>query len=125
MAPPDSRLKIKAQVMAGDEIAIGPGKAALLEALAQTGSITAAARSMGLSYRRAWLMLDTMNRCFASPLVATAHGGAKGGGAQLTPAGAAALAAFRALEGALADAARAHQRALLSALATPPAPPEP
>src|SRR5258708_1635261 len=81
------RLKIKVQLLAGDAIAIGPGKAELLEWLQRTGSISGAAKGMGLSYRRAWLMIDTMNRAFAEPLVTTSHGGAHGGGAMVTPAG--------------------------------------
>lgn len=87
-------LKIKVQVMCGPEIAIGPGKAALLDAIMRDGSISAAARTMGMSYRRAWMLVDTMNRCFAEPLVATDTAGAR-----VTPAGAAALTLYRAIEG--------------------------
>lgn len=119
----DRRLRIKAQIILGDEIAMGPGKAELLEWIQKTGSITAAARSMGLSYRRAWLMLDAMNRTFAAPVVETSHGGAKGGGAHLSASGVAVLAAFRALEADLAEAAKPHQLALLAALARTVTPP--
>ena len=69
------------------EIAMGPGKAELLDAIEQAGSISAAARAMGMSYRRAWLLVDTMNRAFAEPLVETHPGGGKQAGAQLTEAG--------------------------------------
>jgi molybdate transport system regulatory protein len=92
-----ARLKLKLQLYCGEEIAMGPGKADLLEAIARAGSISAAGRDLGMSYRRAWLLVDAMNRCFAEPLVATQPGGGKGGGARLTPAGEAALAAYRGL----------------------------
>ena len=65
----------KLRVMYGTEIAIGPGKAELLAAIAETGSISASAKRLGMSYRRAWLLVDTMNRCFREPVVASATGG--------------------------------------------------
>jgi molybdate transport system regulatory protein len=77
----------KLRVMFGTEIAIGPGKAELLEAIAATGSISESARRLGMSYRRAWLLVDTMNRCFREPVVASATGGTGGGGAQVTTFG--------------------------------------
>jgi molybdate transport system regulatory protein len=95
--------KIKAQLLVGDEIALGPGKADLLAAIAGTGSISAAGRAMGLSYRRAWLMVDAMNRLFAAPLVETRRGGP--GGAVLTEFGCAVLTEYRALQARLAVAA--------------------
>ena len=88
----------KLRVMFGAEIAIGPGKADLLEAIAASGSISESARRLGMSYRRAWLLVDTMNRCFREPLVASATGGSGGGGAQVTPFGRTVLARYRALE---------------------------
>ena len=88
-----ARLKLKLQLYCGDEIAIGPGKAALLQAIARTGSISAAGRELAMSYRRAWLLVDTMNRCFAAPLVETQSGS----GALVTAAGEAALADYLAL----------------------------
>lgn len=110
-------LKIKAQLMRGEDIALGPGKAELLQWIDRAGSISAAARGMGLSYRRAWLMIDTMNRCFREPLVSTSQGGARGGGAALTPAGQAVLLAYRDLEAALAAAAQEADGRLRAALA--------
>ena len=92
-----ARLKLKLQLFCGDEIAMGPGKADLLEAIGREGSISAAGRALGMSYRRAWLLADTMNRCFSSPLIETHPGGGKNAGAKLTAAGEAALAAYRAL----------------------------
>jgi len=76
---------------------MGPGKADLLDAIAETGSISAAARRMRMSYRRAWLLVQTMNECFAEPLVSAAKGGKAGGGAALTSTGAAVLARYRQL----------------------------
>ena len=67
---------------------IGPGKAKLLESIRDTGSISAAARDMGMSYKRAWVLLDSINRAFTEPVVTAAPGGAGGGGASLTPFGA-------------------------------------
>ena len=92
-----ARLKLKLQLYCGDEIAMGPGKADLLEAIAHAGSISAAGRALGMSYRRAWLLVDTMNRCFDKPLVETHPGGGKNAGARLTPEGERALTAYRAL----------------------------
>ncbi len=82
-----------------DEVpVIGPGKIALLEALAREGSITAAAKALGMSYRRAWLLVDTMNRCFREPVVASATGGSGGGGAQVTAFGRQVMASFDAMK---------------------------
>lgn len=89
---------LKLRLHRGDAIALGPGKMELLEALQKTGSISSAARSMGMSYRRAWLLVDTMNQCFKKPLVTTATGGKGGGGAELTDFGLEVLAHYRAME---------------------------
>ena len=77
---------------------LGPGKIDLLEAIARTGSISAAAREMDMSYRRAWLLVDALNQIFARPLVVAAPGGARGGGAQITEFGKAVAAAYRRIE---------------------------
>lgn len=98
-----AELKLKLQLMHGEEIAMGPGKAELLDVIDKTGSISAAARSMGMSYRRAWLLVDVMNRCFAEPLVETHPGGGKEAGAKVTEAGRRAREAY----GALVDMAQA------------------
>lgn len=82
----------------GPEIALGPGKANLLEGVARTGSIAAAGRELGMSYKRAWELIDTMNACFRTPLVTAAKGGRTGGGAVLTPLGARVLAAYRRIQ---------------------------
>ncbi len=86
----------------GDEVALGPGKAELLLLIEETGSISAAARRMGMSYRRAWLLVETMNRCFASPLVETAQGGKGGGGAGVSELGRRVLVLYQQMEANLA-----------------------
>jgi len=75
------------RIMFRKAIAMGPGKADLLKAIDETGSISAAARALGMSYRRAWLLVDTMNQCFKTPVVDTLTGGQKGGGARVTEIG--------------------------------------
>ncbi|MBL8511819.1 MAG: LysR family transcriptional regulator [Betaproteobacteria bacterium] len=82
-----SPMEVRLRLMCGDEIALGPGKIKLLRLIDETGSISAAARAAGMSYRRAWLLVETMNACFTQPLVATETGGAKGGGAKVTDLG--------------------------------------
>jgi molybdate transport system regulatory protein len=89
----------KLRVMFGPEIAMGPGKADLLRAIAATGSISASARRMGMSYRRAWVLVDTMNRCFREPVVDSATGGTGGGGARVTRFGLGVLARYDAMRG--------------------------
>lgn len=115
-------LRLRARLFSGDEIAIGPGKADLLDAIAATGSISAAGRAMGMSYRRTWLLVDTMNRCWSGPLVETATGGAHGGGARLTPLGVQILKDYRALQQAIETAARDHAEKLDAQLAPAPRP---
>ncbi|MBP0597048.1 LysR family transcriptional regulator [Herbaspirillum sp. LeCh32-8] len=89
---------IRLRVMQGDAIAFGPGKAELLLAIEHAGSISGAAREMEMSYRRAWLLVEEMNRCFASPLVTTATGGARGGGAVVTDVGRDVLARYQRMQ---------------------------
>lgn len=89
---------IRIRVLVGDTIAFGPGKASLLDAIAATGSISAAARAIGMSYRRAWMLVEQMNRCFSLPLVVTATGGARGGGAQVTPLALEVVTRYRAMQ---------------------------
>jgi len=101
-----SRGKPVVRVLLGDAIAMGPGKADLLDAIERTGSISAAARHLGMSYRRAWDLVDTMNRCFRAPVVNACAGGARGGGCTLTDAGRAMLARYRAMEQRAVEAIR-------------------
>ena len=98
MTDPAPTLKIKLQIYCGEEIAMGPGKADLLDAIVREGSISGAGRAMGMSYRRAWLLVDAMNRCWREPLVATSPGGAAKGGARLTAAGQEVLTLYRGLQ---------------------------
>lgn len=117
-------LKIKAQLFCGEERAFGPGRADVLAAIESEGSISAAGRALGMSYRYTWLLVDSMNRCFRDKLVETASGGQRGGGAGLTEAGRAVLAAYRALDTELLAAAEtgAAFAALSALLRDEPAP---
>jgi molybdate transport system regulatory protein len=81
-----------------DDARLGPGKIALLEAVARSGSIAAAGRDMNMSYRRAWLLIDSLNRMFDEPVVHASPGGANGGGAELSGLGLSLVAAYRAME---------------------------
>jgi molybdate transport system regulatory protein len=86
------------RVLSGDLIALGPGKVDLLESIDKEGSISQAARERHLSYRRAWNMVDTMNKCFKEPLVISVTGGKGGGGAELTLAGKKVISLYREME---------------------------
>ncbi|MGA0604233.1 winged helix-turn-helix domain-containing protein [Caulobacter sp. KR2-114] len=112
-------LKLKAQLYCGPETAMGPGKADLLEAIDREGSISGAGRAMGMSYRRTWLLVDAMNRCWTEPLVSATAGGGRGSGARLTDAGRAVLDAYRHLEAALAAAAEGEALRTLQARLRP------
>lgn len=104
------------RIVCGKEIAFGPGKADLLELIAETGSIGQAASRMKMSYMRAWSLVQTMNRCFKKPLVLATHGGESGGGAKLTETGRQMLAFYRELEAKTAVATRATSKKILSHL---------
>jgi molybdate transport system regulatory protein len=95
---------------------LGPGKIALMELISKHGSISAAGKEMGMSYRRAWLLVDEMNHIFRAPLVETQMGGSGGGGARLTQLGRDVVSRYRAIEGAAATASAADMRALKAAL---------
>lgn len=92
----DARFRLR--INRGEEIAIGPGKVALLEAIVETGSITAAAKHLNMSYRRAWLLVDDMNRCFKKPLVDSAKGGKEGGGTVVNENGREVIRLYRQIE---------------------------
>ena len=96
----------RVRILIGNATALGPGKADLLEAIAETGSISAAARGAGMSYRRAWLLVDTMNRCFIGDLVERVTGGRGGGGTRLTDLGRNVLARYREMEEKAAESVR-------------------
>jgi molybdate transport system regulatory protein len=86
------------RVMGKRAPAMGPGKAELIERIAQTGSISAAARAMGMSYRRAWQLVEALNRDYRERVIDTATGGKRGGGARVTSFGQQIVARFRAME---------------------------
>jgi len=100
------------RVVIEPDVAIGPGKADLLEAIRDTGSISAAGRKLGMSYRRAWLLVDELNQHLGAPVVAAVTGGAKGGGAALTRTGEEVLTRYRAMEAACRTAIAADVQAL-------------
>jgi molybdate transport system regulatory protein len=91
---------------------IGPGKIALLEAIRSTGSISAAARSLGMSYRRAWLLVEEINRALRRPAVTAESGGARGGGAMVTPVGERVVDLYRIIESQAQAAAGGEFRAI-------------
>ncbi len=116
MTRKQAQLKTTSRLLLGDEIAFGPGKADLLTAISELGSISAAGKRMGMSYRRAWLLVDTMNRCFKQPLVETAKGGSQGGGAQLTELGQKLLADYRELQLDIERLVATHQQQFIAQL---------
>lgn len=118
-------LKLKTQIFCDDVPAFGPGKADLLDAIAREGSIAGAGRALGMSYRRSWMLVDEMNRCFNEKLVETLAGGGRVRGARLTSAGSAILAAFRELEAATAHVAEsAAYRTVAGMMLDRPRPPK-
>ena len=90
--------RVRIHIYLGDGHSLGPGKIKLLEAVRELGSISAAARSMGMAYRHGWELIDDMNRCFRSPVVTGVSGGRAGGGATLTPFGEEVVRRFRSME---------------------------
>lgn len=112
MTAPDTRRpaapRLRIRILLGDAAMLGPGKADLLEQIRETGSIAAAGRSMSMSYKRAWMLVEEMNGAFRDPLVDSNRGGARGGGARLTEAGEAVLAHYRKLEEIMAEAGAAR-----------------
>ncbi len=113
---PLSKAAIRIRIVFPEERQLGPGKADLLEAIGRTGSISSAARDLGMSYRRAWLLADEIGRLFKRPILATAAGGSHGGGAELTDFGRAVLAAYRRIEDRAAEIAHAELAAFESDL---------
>jgi len=109
-------VRLTVRIDFGAERALGPGKIRLLEAIGKTGSISRAGRALGMSYRRAWLLIDDMNRTFRAPVVATQPGGVKGGGAALTPFGVALIENYRVIEAQAAAAAMPRLQALENSL---------
>jgi molybdate transport system regulatory protein len=111
-----SGTRLTLRVDFGPGRSIGPGKIRLLEAIERTGSISQAGRALGMSYRRAWLLIDDMNQCFRDAVVSARPGGAQGGGATLTEFGAELIRDYRAIETAAEVAAQKRLRGLEAAL---------
>ncbi len=107
---PTDRLSIRVDLAIGARI--GPGKVAVLEEIARSGSISAAGRALKMSYRRTWELVEDLNRSLGTPVVDTAAGGSGGGGAVLTKVGKAVVERYRAIELDAAEAARKHIQAL-------------
>ncbi len=105
-------VRLTVRVEFGAAGALGPGKIRLLEAVGKFGSISRAGRSLGMSYRRAWLLVDDLNGCFREPVVATKPGGARGGDAALTPFGQDLIKKYRSIELRAAAAAKRQLRDL-------------
>ena len=107
---PGTHLSIRIDLASGDRI--GPGKIALLEAIRSTGSISAAARSIGMSYRKAWLLVEEINQSLREPAVAAEIGGSGGGGAMVTPVGERIVGLYRTIEAQARAAAGGEFRAI-------------
>ena len=108
--------RLTVRVDFGADRALGPGKIRLLEAVKKSGSISQAGRLLEMSYRRAWLLIDDMNRCFREPVVEAQPGGAQGGGAALTAFGEQLIKKYRAIETQAAAAAKEQIRDLETSL---------
>ena len=111
-----SHSRLTLRVDFGSRRSIGPGKIRLLEEIGRGGSISQAGRTLGMSYRRAWLLIDDLNRCFRQAVVRAKSGGSRGGGAVLTEFGAKLVRDYRAIEKAASGAAKSRLRGLEAAL---------
>jgi len=108
--------RFRLRVTRGESVAVGPGKVALLEAVARTGSITAAAKDLGMSYPRAWNLVHELNRALRQPAVASEKGGERGGRRVLTPMGRQLVETYRRIERKAASASRAELASLITLL---------
>jgi molybdate transport system regulatory protein len=108
--------RFRMRITSGDVISVGPGKIALLEAIKETRSITAAAKSIGMSYRRAWILVDDLNAGLKKPAVASSKGGDHGGGSELTAVGESLIGLYRRIEEQAAKACASDIRAMLRLL---------
>jgi molybdate transport system regulatory protein len=109
-------IRLTVRVDFGGDRALGPGKIRLLEAIRKSGSISRAGQSLDMSYRRAWLLVEDLNRCFRDGVVVKKSGGAQGGGAALTPFGEALIEKYRSIETQATVAAEKQLRDLQIAL---------
>ncbi len=106
-------LQLRLRVYRGREAALGPGRAELLTRVAHTASIAQAARDMGMSYMKAWKLVQSMNGCFREPLIEVRRGGKSGGEAKLTPLGREALELYQRMETASVAATRPFEEAMV------------
>ncbi len=113
-------VRFRMRITLGDVISVGPGKIALLEAIQQTRSITAAAKSLEMSYRRAWILVDELNASLKQPAVRSATGGERGGGSELTEVGEKLIDLYRRIETRASESCAAEIRNLLKLLAKAP-----
>jgi len=113
---PSAAVRARIRILHGDDIAIGPGKAELLEYIQETGSIAESAKRMGMSYMRAWTLIKTMNACFREPLVEAVRGGRAHGGATLTVTGRKALRLYQQMEADCLKSTTARWKELRSLL---------
>jgi len=109
----------RVRILIGAATALGPGKVGLLQAIDTHGSISGAAREMSMSYRRAWMLVDTMNSCFTSDLIVTSTGGKGGGGAEVTELGHEVMRRYRDMEKKAAKSVAAEARAFAKLLKDP------
>lgn len=114
-----ARPLVRPRLYLGGELSLGPGKVDLLRMVGECGSISAAARELGVPYKRAWLLIDSLNRGFPGPVLDTAIGGKAGGGARLTPLGEALVAAYAALEAKLNASAKTELAAIMRLVTDP------
>ena len=119
MATPPKSKGPRVRILIGSATALGPGKVGLLEAIAKRGSISGAARDLGMSYRRAWMLVDTMNNCFTDDLVKTNTGGKGGGGAQVTPLGFDVIGRYHVMEAKAASSVAVESRDFAKLLRDP------
>ena len=111
-----AQIRPRLRILVGSQIALGPGKVDLLEALSETGSITAAAKRLNMSYMRAWTLIQTMNRCFHKPVILAKRGGKERGGAFLTETGEQVLALYAQLETESLAATKTTRKTIISLL---------
>ncbi len=117
-----SPLQLRLRVYCGDEAALGPGRADLLERIGGTASIAQAARDMDMSYMKAWKLIQSMNRCFREPVLEVQRGGKTGGTARLTPLGQQILALYRRMERDSLATLRPLEQQMAALLSTPSPP---
>ncbi|HEV2701226.1 MAG TPA: LysR family transcriptional regulator [Steroidobacteraceae bacterium] len=123
MNTPTATVAVRLRIDIGSDCSIGPGKIALLEQIERSGSLSEAARVLKMSYRRAWLLLEDLNRTLGQPVTTASVGGARGGGAKITPFGRHVAAAFREIESATTHTAAQKLDWLLQTGVAPPSAP--